>query len=88
MSNVVRNDLQEDKKYTALIIGGSFLISLVTIITGHLLANTNGSFLSELGYGVTVLGYTWVLGTFLMGLYIQARMNQFKKELQTIRVDK
>jgi hypothetical protein len=82
------DDLNDDKKYLAIILGGSFLISLFTILAGNLLAGAvSGSTLSEVGEGVAALGWLWVVGTFVTGLYLQARMTQFRKQLRTVRVE-
>lgn len=77
--------LQEDKKFVALLIGGSLLISLLTIGAGKLLAGTGLFGLVEIGYAVEVLGWLWVAGTAGIGLMIQARMRQL---YGTVRVTK
>lgn len=69
-------ELKEDKKYLAILIGGSLLISLAAIIGGKLLSGTGMTGLVELGYAVEVLGWAWVAGTTAITLFIQARMRQ------------
>jgi hypothetical protein len=78
--------LKEDRKYIAILIGGSFLISLFTIIGGTLLGASDYSALAEVGFGVQVLGWMWVAGTFGIAMFIQARMRQLYGQTTAARV--
>lgn len=77
--------LKEDKKFVAVLIGGSLLISLVTILVGNLMSGTELTGIKEAGYAVEVLGWLWVAGTAGIAFMIQARMRQL---YGTVRVTK
>lgn len=68
--------LKEDQKFVTVLIGGSLLISLVTILIGNLLSGTGLSGIMEVGFAVEVLGWLWVAGTVGIAFMIQARMRQ------------
>lgn len=70
-------ELNRDKKYIALIVGGSFLISFLTILIGGNLAST-ASF-AVIGNGITILGWVWAFGSFMTGLYLHNRYKMFKR---------
>ena len=49
--------LKEDKKYLAILIGGSLLISLFTILVGTLLAGNTNTAIAATGSAAQVLGW-------------------------------
>ena len=77
--------LKEDRKYIALMIGGSLLISLFTIIVGALLAGSANPIMAGTGYAVQTVGWLWVAGTIGIGFMIQARMRQINETTQAVR---
>lgn len=80
--------LKEDKKYIALLIGGSLLISLTTITVGNLLAGDANPIIAGTGNAVEVLGWLWVAGTVGIGIMVQARMRQIYGTAEAVAVAK
>lgn len=78
--------LKEDKKYVALMIGGSLLISLFTIIFGTLLARNTNPIMAGTGNAVEVLGWLWVAGTIGISFMIQAQMRHVHETTKAVRV--
>jgi hypothetical protein len=67
---------KEDLKYAAVIVGGSLLISLATILAGYLIALNDSPVIASIGNAVNVLGWVWVSGTVGVAMMIRARMRQ------------
>lgn len=66
--------LKEDKKFAAILVAGSFTISLVVILVGTLLAQSGNAVLSGFGQVVVVFGWLSVAATTGIVLTMQSRM--------------
>lgn len=73
---------KKDKKHIAILVGGSFLVSLVTVIVGTLLAGNANPVMAGTGYAVQALGWFWVAGTVGISLMAQAQMRQFYRTVE------
>lgn len=67
---------KEDMKYAAVIVGGSLLISLITVVIGSLISLNDSPVLVAIGTVVNILGWVWVAGSLGVALMIRARMRQ------------
>lgn len=72
-------EMKEDLKFVALLLGGSLIISLATILSGAMISDSSNSSIQEVGYAVEVLGYLWVAGTVGVGVFLQSRMRHLHR---------
>ena len=79
---VTAEELKEDHKFAALIIGGSLAISLITVIIGQAVLTGSGPVAQWVGNGITFLGAMWIVGSTLMGLFIGTQMRNLQKNSQ------
>lgn len=74
------DDRKEDRKYLTLILGGSLIISLATILLGFFMSLSRNPLISEVGEATTIQGWIWVTGTAMMTTFLKVKMRNLYRE--------
>jgi hypothetical protein len=80
------DERKEDRKYLTLILGGSLIISLATLLIGSILSLSKNLLLSEVGEATTIQGWIWVAGTVTMTGFINMRMHNLYTKPEAVEV--
>lgn len=81
------DDRKEDRKYLTLILGGSLIISLATILVGFFMSLSRNPLISEVGEATTIQGWIWVTGTAMMTMFFRKNLRSFYREIETAVAD-
>lgn len=79
-ASTLTDDRKEDRKYLTLILGGSLIISLATLLTGSLLSMSKNEMLAGVGEATVIQGFMWIAGTAMMALVVKMKMRNLYDE--------
>jgi hypothetical protein len=79
-ASTLTDDRKEDRKYLTLILGGSLIISLATLLTGSLLSMSKNEMVAGVGEATVIQGFMWVAGTAMMTVMVKMKMRNLYNE--------
>lgn len=80
-ASTLTDDRKEDRKYLTLILGGSLIISLATLLTGSLLSMSKNEILAGIGEATVIQGFMWIAGTVMMTVIVKMKMRNLYSEI-------